>query len=106
MTPFEKVFAILCAAGIASSTSFGADSPEHGVRYFRSDLGIAPAAPSPLPDRLDSPRTLRWRVATDTGQSTPMLCRGKIFLTSYRNESKELATLALDAETGELLWKR
>src|SRR6185295_16652030 len=60
----------------------------------------------PLPDDLNAPRTLRWRMGIDSGQSTPILCNGKILLTSYRSDSKELATVALDQKTGELLWKR
>jgi outer membrane protein assembly factor BamB len=106
MTHFKKAILLLFAAGVASSTGLAADSPEHHVQYFRSDLGIAPSANGPLPDRMDAPGALRWRVETDTGQSTPVVCSGKIFLTTYRNESKELATVALDQATGEVLWKR
>ena len=40
------------------------------------------------------------------GQSSPLVCKGVIFLTTYRAEAKELATVALDAAKGETLWKK
>src|SRR5437016_4955533 len=74
--------------------------------YFRSDEGVAGSAAGALPDRLDSPGALGWRVSLDTGHSTPILSNGKVFLTTYRAESKELATVALDEKTGQTLWRR
>lgn len=76
------------------------------TRYFRSDFGRAPKGSGPLPTRLNDPSVLRWRVNLDSGQSTPILSNGRIFLTTYNNQSKELATVALDQKTGELLWRR
>jgi outer membrane protein assembly factor BamB len=58
-----------------------------------------------LPDRLDTPEALRWRVPLDSGHSTPILQGSRIFLTTYRADSKELATVALDEKTGRLLWR-
>ena len=73
-------------------------------KYFRSDAGIASSAGA-LPDNLETPEFLSWRVALDSGHSTPILHNGKIFLTTWRLESKELATVALDQETGRVLWR-
>jgi outer membrane protein assembly factor BamB len=75
-----------------------------GQKYFRSDAGIASSAGA-LPDNLERPEFLRWRVALDSGHSTPILHDGKIFLTTWRLESKELATVALNQETGKMLWR-
>src|SRR5271166_1583839 len=72
--------------------------------YFRSDGGLQTGA-GPLPDRLDAPDALAWRVSVDSGHSTPVLRSGKIFLTTYRPDSKELAVLALDEMTGRQLWR-
>lgn len=74
------------------------------TRYFRSDAGVARPAGS-LPNNFDTPETLRWRVPLDPGRSTPILHDGKIFLTTYRAESKELATVELDQTSGRLLWR-
>jgi outer membrane protein assembly factor BamB len=41
----------------------------------------------------------------DSGHSTPVLRAGKIFLTTYRPDSKELAVVALDEKTGAQLWR-
>src|SRR5262245_5298653 len=50
--------------------------------YFRSEAGLQTGM-GPLPDRLDVPQLLKWRVAADSGHSTPVLRSGKIFLTTY-----------------------
>ena len=42
----------------------------------------------------------------DSGHSTPVLCQDKIILTTYRDAEKELATVALNRQTGQLIWKR
>src|SRR5262245_29615524 len=108
MTQFHKFLVFLGGAVFITATALAVDrtDTDNHLHYFRSDLGIAPSGTGPLPDNFDTPGTLRWRVAVDSGQSTPILCAGKIFLTTYRSDAKELATVALDQKTGELLWKR
>ncbi len=73
--------------------------------YFRSDRGLETGS-GPLPENLEAPAALRWRVELDSGHSTPILQNGRIFLTTYRPETKELATVALDQATGRLLWRQ
>ena len=89
---------------MAALTAPASAAPAAGAEYFRSDAGIASSAGS-LPESFEAPEALRWRVPLDAGHSTPILHSGKIFLTSWREESKELATLALDEGTGRLLWR-
>jgi len=72
--------------------------------YFRSDQGLATGAGS-LPDKLEAPELLSWSVRVDSGHSTPILAGQKIFLTTYRGESKELAVVALDQASGNVLWR-
>ena len=103
MTNFLKATLILLP-GLVSAFAFAADSSN--VQYFRSDFGVAGPSAKPLPANLEAPGALRWRVSMDSGQSTPVVSNGKILLTTYQRESKELATVALDANTGEMLWKR
>lgn len=88
---------ILCQASAAGL-------PDAGPKFFRSDAGVAPSG-GRLPDRFDPSGGARWRVDLDPGHSTPILCDGKVFLTTCRSEAKELATVALDPETGKLLWR-
>jgi len=73
--------------------------------YFRSKGGVFSSVTS-LPDRLDSPDALHWRASLNSGHSSPIFCSGRIFLTTFNPAREELATMALDAETGKILWKR
>jgi len=74
------------------------------LKYFRWDSGIAPRGAS-LPDNLETPQALSWRVPLDGGHSTPILQGGRIFLTTWRADSNQLATIALDQSTGQQLWR-
>jgi outer membrane protein assembly factor BamB len=94
---------VILGVGLAGVSLAGraADSPPS---YFRSDAGIAVGSEA-LPDRLDAPGTLRWRVPLDPGHSTPILHRNNIFLTTYRPEARELAIVALEQSTGKTRWR-
>lgn len=72
--------------------------------YFRSDLGIA--LDQRLPAQLGAEGVRRWRTVLDSGHSTPVISAGKVFLTTFRAEERKLATVALDADTGRVLWER
>ncbi|HXT42072.1 MAG TPA: PQQ-binding-like beta-propeller repeat protein, partial [Candidatus Angelobacter sp.] len=89
---------VITTASLASSPA--------DAKYFRSDEGVAGTGVGPLPENFEAPRTSVWRVPIDPGHSTPILVNGRIFLTSYRAESKELTTLALDEKDGRTLWRR
>lgn len=78
---------------------------ESDVQYFRSNHGLADPSCGALPSQFDAPGTLRWRVPLDPGHATPVLSGGRIFLTAYKAESHELTVLALDANTGRILWR-
>jgi len=97
----QTMFLVMCGIAHYSLLAIEAPGPR---KYFRSDAGIAGSADS-LPDNLEATELLRWRVVLDSGHSTPILDGGKIFLTTWRPESKELATVALDEENGRLLWR-
>jgi outer membrane protein assembly factor BamB len=74
--------------------------------YFRWDGGAANSKTGSLPAQLDSPDALRWRIALDSGHSSPIVCGNKIFLTTFKAATSELAALALDIDSGKMLWKR
>ncbi|MGA2866605.1 MAG: PQQ-binding-like beta-propeller repeat protein [Verrucomicrobiota bacterium] len=107
--PFHRrrllsVVAALWLANALAAAEEGQAKP--GVKYFRSDLGVAEPASGPLPANLEEPGALLWRAPLAPGQSSPIVCNGRVFLTTFRSESKELATVALDSVKGEGLWKR
>jgi outer membrane protein assembly factor BamB len=79
---------------------------ENNLDYFRRDGGVALLKAGSLPERLNSPDVLRWRTPLDSGHSSPIACNGRIFLTTYNAAAKELATVALAADSGRFLWKR
>jgi outer membrane protein assembly factor BamB len=79
---------------------------EDNLHYFRRDSGVPSLQADSLPERLDSPDGLRWRTPIDSGHSSPIACNGRIFLTTFNAAAKELATLALAADSGRILWKR
>jgi outer membrane protein assembly factor BamB len=81
-------------------------SEEARLIYFRWDGGVAGADSGSIPERLDSPDVLHWKTAIDAGHSTPIIYHSRIFLTTYNASAGELATLALAADTGRILWKR
>lgn len=74
------------------------------IQYFRADKGFGHAVGT-LPEDFNAPDSLNWRVSLDGGHSTPILDGGKIFVTTYRAASKELATAALEQASGKLLWR-
>jgi outer membrane protein assembly factor BamB len=76
------------------------------LSYFRADGGKAPPGAGPLPEQLDSTDALRWRVEMDPGHSTPAVCGSRIYLTCYRSAAQELATVALSADKGEVVWRQ
>ncbi len=65
-------------------------------------MGIA--EDGPLPTHFGAKENLVWKTEAPPGHSSPVLSETTIFLTAYKNES--LLTMALDRESGKLLWKR
>jgi outer membrane protein assembly factor BamB len=99
---FQTVHLILsfaAAGALAFSLSAGAPS------FFRSDRGHADGD-APLPDNLDAPGAQAWRTELEPGHSSPVVCDNRIFLTTCNTAGSELATVALNAETGALLWRQ
>ena len=95
---------ILSVAFSAATVLVSAADPTADLQYFRSDGGVTRST-QPLPENLDAAEALRWRVPLDSGHSTPILHAGRIYCTTWRAESKELATVALDQATGKVLWR-
>lgn len=96
--PWSVMLACAVAGGVLAADSSGA------AQYFRSDRGVAGGGVGPLPDRFDRAENLCWRRPLEPGHSTPVVHEGKIFLTVHGGA--ELATVALDAKSGEVLWRR
>ena len=77
---------------------------EPTLSYFRSDRGLGGVDAGALPDRFDSLDVLRWKAPLESGHSTPVVIDGMVVLTTYDSADQELATVAMDFETGDRLW--
>ena len=93
-------------ATLILAANLGRAETQNATTFFRWDAGIAGTNTGPLPDQFDAPTKLLWRAPVDSGQSTPIVAQGRIFLTTYHKADRELATVALDRQTGRLLWKQ
>lgn len=96
------ILLLALAAGLLHSESTDGAT----VKYFRHDGGIPAGVSGPVPDRFDRAEDLVWRRELGSGHSTPCIYGGRIFLTTYQEAKSELATLALDRESGRTLWKQ
>lgn len=75
------------------------------VTWFRRNHGIA-AAGSALPSEFgDGPERL-WRTELPPGISTPCVSGHSVFVTTFVADTSELATVALELDTGKVRWKR
>src|ERR1051325_1623547 len=93
---------VFCTVGFfftSFTRTVSAPAKEAQIQYFRSDHGISPWD-SALPDDLNLPESLRWRVPLDSGHSTPVIVKGRIFLTTFNGGTLELATVALRESNG------
>jgi outer membrane protein assembly factor BamB len=89
---------------LAVCGAYCATAGESPFVYFRSDRGVQTGT-GPLPGNLELENSLLWRVEMDSGHSTPVVCAGKIFLTTFRPESKELGVVALEQRSGKQIWR-
>lgn len=96
-------FAFLCLLlGTTTSLSFAQDNwprwrgPQQNGHYSGDNLPL---------EWNDS--NIKWRTdLPGRGQSTPCIWGDRIFLTSAKEDGKERIVLAIDKNTGELLWQK
>ena len=65
--------------------------------------GLA-ATREPLPDQIGPDVNVAWKISMPPGHSSPVVFEDRIYLTAVRDE--KLVTIALERETGEMLWER
>jgi outer membrane protein assembly factor BamB len=70
---------------------------------FRGPNGTGVSTASGLPDSLDPEHNIAWRTEIPKGYSSPIMLGDRVFLTAF--EAKKCFTLALDRNSGEVLWK-
>lgn len=100
MRSFQSIVAVLLSLGVCS---LSAETESVNWNQFRgpNGAGIASGCKPPLKIVVDQ---LTWKTAVPPGKSSPVLWGDRIFLTGV--EEGRLATWALDAKSGKVLWKR
>jgi outer membrane protein assembly factor BamB len=80
-----------------------ASGEQDGWSQFRgpNGSGVAPACQPPV--QIEE-RKAAWKTALPPGKSSPVLAKGRIFVTGVENG--RLVSLAVDASTGGMLWKQ
>lgn len=71
---------------------------------FRGTNGSGVAETTGLPSEFGPRKNMVWKAAVPFGRSSPVVARDRIFLTA--SEGEQLVTLALDRNTGKVLWRR
>jgi len=92
------IWLVLLLGLLLAPTLLGAD----WVR-FRGPNATGVAA-GPIVERPSLDDNLLWKTPLPTGHSSPVITSNKIYVTAVENE--RLYTLALERETGEILWRR
>src|SRR6266699_6708208 len=91
---------ILAATVVLSSFAGAAEWPQ-----FRgpNSSGIGDGKP---PVEFGPSQNVLWKTAVGPGLSSPIVARGRVFLTEFDRATKQLVTLCLDQRTGKILWRR
>jgi formylglycine-generating enzyme required for sulfatase activity len=98
---------LLLLIGALGSAPSGAGS-EFNWTGFRGEGDSTVDAGAPLPVEWSHDRNVAWKVdLPGTGQSTPVVFGGRIFLTSVEGPRKEKLNLfSLEMESGKIVWQR
>ena len=92
--------AIVAATFVLSSFAGAADWPQ-----FRgpNSSGIGDGKP---PVEFGPSQNVLWKAAVGAGLSSPIIAKGRVFLTEFDRATNQLATLCIDQRTGKILWRR
>ena len=71
---------------------------------FRGPNGTGVAEGSALPAEFSATKNVAWKTSVPFARSSPVVTSDRVFLTA--TEGDKLVTLALDRQTGKVLWRR
>lgn len=95
---------------VAESSLYGqqaqkpSDASANEWLQFRGPNGTGVAEGFPLPAEFNATKNLAWKTPVPFARSSPVITADRIFLTA--SEGDKLITLALDRQTGKVLWRR
>ena len=93
---------MLLASVTAAGPLTAADMPDWS--RFRGPNGSGISTATRVPVEFGPGKNLLWRLDMPQGHSSPILLGNRIYLTGFRGDT--LVTLAINRETGALLWER
>jgi outer membrane protein assembly factor BamB len=74
---------------------------------FRGPGGTGVSAEKDLPLEWGAQKNVRWRVALpDAGNGSPIVSKGRVFVTVAEDKGKKRSLLCIDRKTGKTLWTR
>jgi outer membrane protein assembly factor BamB len=71
---------------------------------FRGPNGAGVGAEAPLPAEFGPEQNAIWKTPLPPGHSSPVVSRDRVYVTALDRE--ELVTLALDRDSGRIVWRR
>lgn len=95
---------VLFVAGMSPAAT-SASAAESHWNQFRGPNGDGIAADAQLPIEWNEQKNITWKTAIrGKAWSSPVIWQNRIFLTSATEDGRELYAMALDANTGEILY--
>lgn len=101
-----RLAGLVAAAGLVAGMSVisAQQSATPDWARFRGPNGSGHAEGKTFPTEFGKEKNLLWRLPLPQGHSSPIIWKGRIYLTAYRGDA--LFTMAVDRESGKLLWER
>ena len=102
---FSFHFIAFCAASVWFAVS-GSSDPLQAADWpqFRGPGGTGISESGSPPIEFGPDHNVIWKTPLPPGHSSPVLTEDRIFVTAYEDE--KLLTIALDRESGKILWRR
>jgi hypothetical protein len=93
---------IVCAFLTLISAAFAADWPQ-----WRGPKGDGTSEEAKFPGQWSGTDNIRWKAGLPgKGHSSPIVCKGRIFVAAAIPETEERVLLCLDRKDGKMLWKQ
>ena len=93
----RALFCPTLVLAVAQLSAMGGDAS-----FFREHSGVAADDAATLPADLNDADSLVWRREMLAGNSTPCVCGDLIVLTTYDEANEQLATVAIERDSGEV----
>jgi len=93
---------LACALLFLACAAFAGDWPQ-----WRGPRGDGTSEETGLPTKWSATENVRWSAELPgKGHSSPIVCKGRVFLTAAISDTEERVLLCLDRKDGKLLWKQ